>query len=68
MVEIGDGREVEEVGDKERGRGGMKLRALRSGSKGELRGRYGMRGCPHTIVRGPGLPALAWTRLDVGSL
>ena len=33
MAETGDGREDEEVGD--RGRGGVKLGALRSGSKGE---------------------------------
>ena len=43
MVEVGDGREdeselIEEVGDKGRGWGGVKLKALRSGSKGELEG------------------------------
>lgn len=45
MVEVGDGREdeselMEEVGDKGRGGGGVKLKlnALRSGSKGELEG------------------------------
>ena len=45
MVEGGDGREdeselMEEVGDNGRGGGGvkLKLKALRSGSKGELEG------------------------------
>lgn len=43
MMEIDDGREdgselIEEVGDKGRGRGGVKLRVLRSGSKGEPEG------------------------------
>ena len=43
MVEVGDGREdaselIEEVGDKGRGGGGVKLKAFKSGSKGELEG------------------------------
>ena len=43
MLEVGDGREdeselMEEVGDNGRGGGGVKLKALRSGSKGELEG------------------------------
>jgi hypothetical protein len=43
MVEVGDGREeeselIEEVGDSGRGGGGVKLKGLRSGSKGELEG------------------------------
>ena len=43
MVEVGDGRKdeselIEDVGDNGRGGRGVKLKALRSGSKGELEG------------------------------
>ena len=43
MVSVGDGREdeselMEEVGERGRGGGGVKVKALRSGSKGELEG------------------------------